>query len=247
MAHLAIRRAEAGGRRGCALTFWWRGAVRYAMHGGPAPIPRADQHPSVSTLLALESHGLKSAARPFGFCAHLQSPVRIWAHPRANTCCREWGPLESCARDIGVTRGQRETEDGSRRSLRRLSSTKRRQRAKTTTPQVLAFGACTTTMADEQYDGIAGRDSTTFESDESTAYADDHWNSDETVSDGESEVDSVDSTADDVSVGNAGGFDDLVDELDHDEDGETGNPSRRATIVATLSVLLTALVLLATL
>jgi len=98
-------------------------------------------------------------------------------------------------------------------------------------------------MADEQYDGIAGRDSTTFESDESTAYADDHWNSDETVSDGESEVDSVDSTADDVSVGNAGGFDDLVDELDHDEHGETGNPSRRATIVATLSVLLTALVL----
>jgi len=96
-------------------------------------------------------------------------------------------------------------------------------------------------MEDEQYDGIAGRDSTTFESDESAAN-DEHWSSDE------SEVDSVDSNANStsdgsVSVEDAGGFDDPLDEVDHDEDEEAGNPTRRARIVATLSLLLTALVL----
>lgn len=85
-------------------------------------------------------------------------------------------------------------------------------------------------------DGIAGRDSTSFESDESTAAYDEDWNSDETVSD-ESEVDSVDSN-------DAGGFDDpLGVDRDHDEDEGAGNPSRRARIVATLSLLLAALVL----
>ncbi|EJK74558.1 hypothetical protein THAOC_03757, partial [Thalassiosira oceanica] len=83
-------------------------------------------------------------------------------------------------------------------------------------------------------DGIAGRDSTSFESDESTAAYDEDWNSDETVSD-ESEVDSVDSN-------DAGGFDDpLGVDRDHDEDEGAGNPSRRARIVATLSLLLAAL------